>query len=88
MPLKTLHAFASHGEIGSQLGSDARPAERLIGQLATSGVEFVALTDGLERQGVEAFRDSYRQLLGSIEERIASLTAEVPGGLVGQRVAS
>jgi len=88
MPLKTLHAFASHGEIGSRLGSDARLAERLIGQLAASGIDFAALTDGLERQGVEAFRDSYRQLLGSIEERISSLTAEAPGGLVGHGVRS
>jgi len=88
MPLRTLHAFASHGDIGSSLGSDARVAEDLIGQLAAAGIDFVALTDGLERQGVEAFRDSYRQLLGSIEERIASLTAEVPDGIVAQRVGS
>jgi transaldolase len=85
MPPKTLHAFASHGDIGIPLGSDARLAEQLIGQLAASGVDFVALTDGLERQGVEAFRDSYRQLLGSIEERIASLSAESPELLVGER---
>jgi transaldolase len=88
MPLKTLHAFANHGDIGSSLGSDARVAEHLIGQLAAAGIDFVALTDGLERRGVEAFRDSYRQLLGSIEERIASLTTEVPGELVGQGVGS
>lgn len=88
MPLKTLRAFASHGDIGSSLGSDARVAEDLIGRLAAAGIDFVALTDGLERQGVDAFRDSYRQLLGSIEERIASLTADVPGGLVGQGVGS
>ena len=73
-----------------QLSWVATPASPsgLIGQLAASGVDFVALTDGLERQGVEAFRDSYRQLLSSIEERIASLTAEVPGGLVGHGVGS
>jgi transaldolase len=88
MPLKTLHAFANHGDIGSSLGSDARVAEHLIGQLAAAGIDFVALTDGLERQGVEAFRGSYSELLSSIEERIASLTAEVPGELVGQGVGS
>jgi len=86
MPLKTLRAFGSHGDIGSSLGSDARVAEGLIHQLAAVGIDFVSLTDALERQGVEAFRDSYRQLLSSIEERIASLSAEVPGELVAQRV--
>jgi hypothetical protein len=60
----------------------------LIGQLAATEIDFVAVTDGLERQGVEAFRDSYCQLLSSIEERIASLTAEIPGGLVAQGVRS
>jgi transaldolase len=88
MPLKTLHAFADHGDIGSSLGSDVHVADDLIRRLAAAGIDFVALADGLERRGVEAFRDSYRQLLGSIEERIASLTAEIPGELVGQGVAS
>jgi transaldolase len=88
MPLKTLRAFARHGDIGTSLGSDVSVAEHLIHQLAASGIDFDALTDGLERQGVEAFRDSYHQLLSAIEERIASLTAEVPGGFVGQRVRS
>jgi transaldolase len=88
MPLRTLRAFADHGDIGSSLGSDCRVAEGLIHQLAAAGIDFVALTDGLERQGVEAFRDSYRQLLSSIEERIASLSAKVPGELIPQGVGS
>jgi transaldolase len=88
MPLKTLRAFADHGDVVTSLSSDCRVAERLFHLLAAGGIDFVALTSGLERQGVEAFRDAYRQLLTSIEERIASLTAEVPGELVGQGVAS
>ena len=86
MPLKTLRAFADHGDIVSSLSSDCRVAERLIHRLAATGIDFAALTDGLERQGVEAFRDSYGQLLSSIEERIASLTPEVLGELVGHGV--
>ncbi len=88
IPLKTLHAFASHGEVGGWLGGDASVAEHLIHRLAAAGIDFVALTDGLERQALETSRDSYRQLLSSIEQRITSLRAEVPRGLVGQRVGS
>jgi transaldolase len=88
MPLKTLRAFASHGEVGSSLSSDVSVAGDFIHQLGAAGIDFVALTEGLERQGVEAFRDSYHQLLSSIEERIASLRAGVPDGFVGERAGS
>ena len=40
----------------------ARPSS-LLGELAEAGIDFAAVTDGLERQGVESFRDSYRELL-------------------------
>jgi transaldolase len=88
MPPKTLRAFASHGDVGGSLGKDAGVAERLIDELGAAGVDFAALTDGLERQGVEAFRNSYHQLLSSIEERMASLRAGVASGLSAEREGS
>jgi transaldolase len=88
MPPKTLRAFASHGDVGGSLGKDAGVAEQLIEELAAAGIDFAALTDELERQGVEAFRDSYRQLLRSIEERIAALTTDAPDAFAGERAGS
>jgi transaldolase len=88
MPPKTLRAFVSHGDVGGSLGRDAGVAQHLIDELDAAGIDFVALTDGLERQGVEAFRDSYRQLLSSIEGRMASLRAEVAGGFAAERAGS
>jgi transaldolase len=73
MPLATLRAFADHGDVGSSMGSDANTAESLLGELVEIGVDFDAVTDELERQGVESFRDSYRELLRCIETRIAYL---------------
>jgi hypothetical protein len=42
------------------------------------------VTDELERDGVEAFRDSYRQLLGCIETRIGELRAGRPAAGAAQ----
>ncbi len=88
MPPKTLSAFATHGDVGGSLGMDAGVAEQLIDELAAAGIDFAALTDGLERRGVEAFRDSYDQLLRSIEERIAALTTEASDAFAGERTGS
>ncbi|MGH2976275.1 MAG: transaldolase [Solirubrobacterales bacterium] len=88
MPPKTLRAFAGHGDVGGSLGKDAGVAERLIDELAAAGIDFAALTDGLERRGVEAFRDSYHQLMRSIEERIAALTTEAPDAFAGEQAGS
>jgi len=80
MPLATLRAFADHGDVGSSMGADASTAESLLGELVEAGVDFAAVTDELERQGVESFRDSYRELLRCIEARMAYLRdAGLPG---------
>jgi hypothetical protein len=47
----------------------------LLGELAEAGVKLDAVTDGLERSGVESFRDSYQRLLDCIETRLADLRA-------------
>jgi transaldolase len=67
MPLATLDAFADHGDVGASLGADGAPAERLMQELAGTDVNFTALTSALEQEGVESFRESYRQVLSSIE---------------------
>jgi transaldolase len=88
MPPKTLCAFANHGDVGGSLGKDAGVAEQLIDELAAAGIDFAALTYELERRGVEAFRDSYHQLVRSIEERIAVLATEAPDPFAGERAGS
>jgi transaldolase len=66
MPMATLDAFADHGDVGASLGADAGPAEQLLEELARTDVKFAALTNELEHEGVESFRQSYRQVLSSI----------------------
>jgi transaldolase len=74
MPLKTLRAFADHGDVGGVLGADGGAAKGLLNRLAEAGIELTTLTDELEREGVESFQRSYRDLLRRLSERTASLT--------------
>jgi transaldolase len=77
MPLATLDAFADHGDVGASLGADGAPAEKLLEELDRSDVKFAALTNRLEREGVDSFRESYRQVLSSIEATAARLATQV-----------
>jgi len=52
---------------------DVAGAHRLLDHLAAAGVDFDDVTDTLEREGVEAFADSYRNALATIEKRRADL---------------
>jgi transaldolase len=75
MPLSTLEAFADHGDIGRSLGSDVTPARQLLNEVSDAGVDFAAITDELERKGIEGFNESYRKLLDCIASRVERLRA-------------
>ena len=69
MPEATLRAFADHGEVRAAGRPDLDEAERVLREAAAEGVDLDSVTQELEREGVEAFCDSYRELLGLIEGR-------------------
>jgi transaldolase len=73
MPAKTLEAFADHGEATSTLGGDAAEARRVIEKARAEGIDLEAITAALERDGVDAFCDSYRELLGFVESRLRAV---------------
>ena len=70
MPEATLRAFADHGEIGAPMDADLRDAEETLLRAEASGIDLPALTAELEREGVRAFCDSYRELLSCIETKV------------------
>ena len=72
MPEKTLHAFADHGDVGRALDADLSEAERVVVRAADAGLNLPAVTAELEREGVESFWDSYKELLRCIESRLAA----------------
>jgi transaldolase len=75
MPDKTLRAFADHGDVGHALGSDVEAAESVLSVAAVEGVDLATITRELEQEGVQAFCDSYDQLLSCIESKLGSLIA-------------
>jgi transaldolase len=70
VPEAILDAFADHGD-----PRPAAPAKDLRDglEVAAPAVDLDAVTAELEREGVEAFRASYAELLASIEQRVEQL---------------
>ncbi len=75
MPLATLRAFADHGNTEPTLGPDPSKALGVLIAAAAEGVDLDAITGQLERDGVQAFCDSYAELLRCIEGKRIALTA-------------
>ena len=73
MPEKTLYAFAEHGDLARALDSDLDAAKGVLSAAAAEGVDLETITRELEHEGVEAFCDSYDQLLSCIESKLGSL---------------
>jgi transaldolase len=75
MPDKTLRAFSVHGNVERTLGSDLDAAEAVLSAAAAEGVDLETITRDLEHEGIQAFCDSYDQLLSCIESKLGSLSA-------------
>jgi len=78
MPDHTLRAFGDHGTVARTLDADPAGAERAFAAAAAE-IDLAALTAQLEREGVSSFCDSYHQLLGCIERKLAAGAAASQG---------
>jgi transaldolase len=75
MPLETVRAFQDHGEVKADtLDTGLDEARALIGRLADAGVDYDDVVDTLEREGVEKFEESFRELLGGITTKLEAVT--------------
>jgi transaldolase len=72
MPEATLRAFADHGRVARTVDADVPAAERVLAGAARAGVDLAAVTAELERDGVRSFADSYAQLTGCIQAKLAA----------------
>jgi transaldolase len=73
-PPATIEAFEDHGVVKVDAlleGMDA--AERLIASLPDLGVDFAAVTDELQTDGVQSFADAYEALVAAIAAKQAVL---------------
>jgi transaldolase len=73
MPKETIGAFRDHGVVADTLERDVEAAERLLGELAEVGVDYDDVVDTLEREGVQKFSDSFRELLDGVRAKRAEL---------------
>ena len=75
MPEKTLRAFADHGNVEPTSAPTSAPRERPLGRRPRRASTSTRSPSELEREGVQAFCDSYAELLRCIEGKRGSLIA-------------
>ncbi len=71
LPLKTLAAYRDHGQPALRLEQDVGLAHATLDGLAELGLDLTALTDQLEQEGVQKFKNAYQGLLDNLAHRLA-----------------
>jgi transaldolase len=74
MPEETIKAYQDHGKPRSRLRSGVEDAARVLNELERIGIDYKDLTDTLEREGVQKFSDSFRELMDALEQKLGTLT--------------
>ena len=69
MPEATLNAFADHGKIGQTLPVRARYCDEVLEKFTEAGTDVDALAARLQDEGVQAFVNSWNELLASIASK-------------------
>jgi len=75
VPQNTLDGFRDHGEVALTLIEDVSEARHTIMAIDEAGINFKALTDELQTQGVKLFCDSYDKARQTIREKRDALVA-------------
>ncbi len=73
MPQETISAFQDHGSPRPSLQDGLAEAQVVLDELARVGVHYDDITATLEREGVEKFEDSFRELLDSLAAKLGAL---------------
>lgn len=75
LPPATYSAYKDHGEPRARLPEDLDKAPGILERLASAGIDMASVTAQLEQDGVQAFLDSYTNLLGSLNDKARALAA-------------
>ncbi|HET8947236.1 MAG TPA: transaldolase [Candidatus Polarisedimenticolia bacterium] len=73
MPEATLKAFGDHGSLGGLLPADGGDSASVLAEVAAAGVDVKALARRLQDDGAKSFVDSWRELMGVIAAKSATL---------------
>ncbi len=75
MPPATVEAFLDHGRVADTLTQDVDEAHRTLEQFAAAGVDYEQVVATLEREGVDKFAKSFRDLIDGVDSKRAQLVA-------------
>jgi transaldolase len=78
IPEKTLLAFADHGQVGEMMPVDGGYTEAVLDEFRREGVDDDALAQRLQREGADAFSQSWNALLSRIREKRVQLAGKTP----------
>jgi len=73
IPLETIEAFNDHGKVRRTLDEGIEAAEQVLADLRRLDIDLDAITEQLQRDGVQAFADSLDQLLKALVEKRGEL---------------
>jgi len=69
MPRETVEAFLDHGQVRESLTEDVDGARRTLEAFAAAGIDYDDVVDTLEREGVEKFANSFKQLFDDVDAK-------------------
>ncbi len=75
MPRETVEAFLDHGHVENTLERDVDEAHRIFERFAEAGVDYDDVVAVLEREGVQKFADSFKELIGGVADKRGQLAA-------------
>jgi transaldolase len=75
MPRETVEAVLDHGRIERTLDRDVEGARRTLEEFAAAGIDYDEVVATLEREGVEKFAKSFRDLFSDLESKRDQLVA-------------
>ncbi|MGD9836959.1 MAG: bifunctional transaldolase/phosoglucose isomerase [Afipia sp.] len=73
VPPATLDAFRDHGKPRDSLEQNISDAERVLADLAKTGISLDAITDALVEDGVKLFAEAFDKLLGAVAQKRAAI---------------
>ena len=75
MPRPTIEAFLDHGTVKRTIDTGVEEAAKTMAALEAAGIDFKAVTDQLEEEGIAAFVKSFESLLAGVASKRAQLAA-------------
>jgi transaldolase len=75
MPLATIDAFEDHGKVADTLTQDVEGAQKVLDDFKAAGIDYDDVVETLEREGVQKFADSFKELFADVESKRDQLVA-------------